>query len=202
VVSDERSNSIIVTASPSLQEAVAQLLQHSRALEPFSPVIDRFLDFDTRKPTAYLDLDTGQYLDRAYTFPFGVDSTPPGMDLRTSDYESDTHARLAINMALKPVDTNRWDATPAEIRKELAMTRRQAEVRLVASEVPQLFFFRTSEGGQGILQLQVGPIMDGSHQVHIFYRLLSPSTLGKASAPGDGAEDSENQTAPAGETGG
>lgn len=194
-VSDERTHSIIVAASPSLHEGVAQLLSESNALaEPsrrfgqpletdtnlnqhtntavFGPIIDRLLDFDGRKKTAYLDLDTGQHLDLAYEFPYAADGTPPGVDLRSSTYESDTRARLAINMALKAVATNRWDATPAELRKELAMAKRQAEVRLLASDVPQVFFFRTSEGGQGILQFQIGPMPDGNHQFHVRYKLL------------------------------
>jgi len=217
-VSDERSSSIVVSASSSLHEGVAQLLQQSgylgeskrpprRTLKAdeeslqstntagFGPVIDRFLDFDARKPTAYLDLDTGQYLGPAYHFPFGADSTPAGVDLRTSIHENDTHARLAINMALKPVATNRWDATPDEVRKELAMTRREAEVRLVASEVPQVFFFRTSEGGQGILEFELALGVDGIRRVHIRYRLLSPGApgAGKPSMSADGTDTSTNR---------
>ena len=69
-------------------------------------------------------------------------------------------------------ELNRWEATPAEIRKELTGTRRQAEVRLVASDVPQLYLFRTSEGGQGILQILA--CSEAPERAKIRYKLLPP----------------------------
>ncbi len=151
----------------------------------FRPVVVRVLEFDTRKDTAYLDLDSGKYVDPGDNWPlFSMNATPAGVDLKASSFESDDSARLAINMALKPVATNRWDATPGEVRRELAMVQRRAEVRLAASETPQVFFFRTSEGGEGILEITafLEPPNEGMHKVRIRYKLIEP--LGpKSSAP-------------------
>jgi len=104
-----------------------------------------------------------------------MNATPAGVDLKASGFESDTRARLGINLALLPVATNRWDATPNEIRKELAMVPRQAEVRLVAGDAPQLYFFRTSEGGTGILEIVLEPAQPD--KVRIRYTLLEAVAL-------------------------
>ncbi len=152
-----------------------------------TPVIVRVLEFDTRKSTAYLDLDSGNYVDPGSKWPaFSMNATPAGVDLKASSFESDDCARLGINIGLKPVSTNRWDATPAEIRKELARVRREAEVRLVASETPQTFFFRTSEGGEGVLEIRafLDPPNQGMHKVRIRYKLIEPlATSFKTSLP-------------------
>jgi hypothetical protein len=167
----------------------------------FGPVIERLLDFDGREATAYLDLDTGQYLDPASSLAtFATDATPAGVDLRTSLYESDDRARLAVNMALRPVATNRWEATPAEIRQELARAQRQAEFRVVASHVPQLYFFRTSEGGQGIIEFRLDPATGGRGAVRVRYKSLlglSPPTPEDALPGAPAAGSGEGEGTPA-----
>jgi hypothetical protein len=75
-------------------------------------VIERVLDFDTRRASAYLDLDTGEYVDPgAKGMTYGMKATPAGVDLKASAIESKTRVRLGVNLALAPVDTARWDAT-------------------------------------------------------------------------------------------
>jgi multidrug resistance efflux pump len=136
----------------------------------FGPVIERVLDFDTRRATAYLDLDTGEYFDPGAKVTYGMMATPAGVDLKASAFESNTRARLGVNLALAPVDAARWDATPDEIRKALAGVHRQAEVRLDSGSRTNTFFFRTSEGSMGVLQIT--PFRDDESKVTVRYKLV------------------------------
>jgi hypothetical protein len=54
-------------------------------------VIERELDFDTRRASAYLDLDNGEYVDPgAKGMTYGMKATPTGLDLNARPIESNT----------------------------------------------------------------------------------------------------------------
>lgn len=54
-------------------------------------MIERVLDFDTRRASAYLDLDTGEYVDPgAKGMTYGMKATPTGADLNASAIECNT----------------------------------------------------------------------------------------------------------------
>ncbi len=155
----------------------------------FTPVIERILDLGSRAKTGYLDLDTGQYVDPGDKWiAYSMGSAPAGADLKTSVFESDLLARMGVSMAVVPVATNRWDATPDEIRRELAGVQRQPQVRLGGSDASRMYFFQTSEGSQGILQLESAPIQleptgEGYGPVRIRYRLVAPMAVAPAGKP-------------------
>jgi hypothetical protein len=128
-------------------------------------VIERVVDFDTRRATAFLDLDTGQ-------LAYGANATPAGVDLKASAFESNTGVRLGVNLALAPVDAASWNATPGEILKALARVQRQAEVRLDSGSRANTFFFRTSEGGTGVMQVLPAESGADPSQVRVRYRLV------------------------------
>jgi hypothetical protein len=75
-------------------------------------------------------------------------------------------------MAVLPVDAARWDAVPDEIRLAIAPVQRQAEVRLDSRSRTNTFFFRTSEGGTGVMQLLPAPAGSDMSQVRVRYRLI------------------------------
>ncbi|HOB97806.1 MAG TPA: serine/threonine-protein kinase [Verrucomicrobiota bacterium] len=79
---------------------------------------------------------------------------------------------LQFNMAVLPVDAARWDAAPDEVRLAIAPVQRQAEVRLDSRSRTNTFFFRTSEGGTGVMQLLPAPAGSDLSQVHVRYRLI------------------------------
>jgi hypothetical protein len=85
-------------------------------------------------------------------------------------------------MALVPVAAARWDATPDEIRKGLAGIQRQAEVRLDSRSGSNTFFFRTSEGGTGVMQWLPPKEGDDRSQVRLRYRLILRNTKPAAMA--------------------
>jgi hypothetical protein len=139
----------------------------------FGLVVERILNFDPREKTAYLDLDTGRHVDPGDQFPqLGADATPAEVDLKVSLYESDTRARVGMNLALLQVGADDWNVPPDELRKVMEHTSPQKQVRLAANDEAQFYYFKTREGTTGVLQLQ--PVLDSHGLVRIRYKLVPP----------------------------
>lgn len=155
----------------------------------FTPVIERILDNGNRSARDYLDLDTRQYVDPgAKWIAYSMTSAPAGADLKTSSLSSLLLARMGVDMAVVSVATNRWDATPDEVRRELAGVQREREVSLGGSTAPRLYFFQTSEGSQGILQIEPAPVHleptgEAYGPVRVRYRLVEPAAVGPTRKP-------------------
>ena len=147
------------------------------------PVIERVIDFDTQRATAYLDLDTGEYCDLGTKAAiYGMTATPAGVDLKASAMESNSRMRLGVNLAVVPVESALWDATPDRIRSGLAGIQRQAEIRLDSGSRSNTLFFRTSEGGTGVMQWLPSKQGDDPSQVRLRYRLITRNSQPKVPA--------------------
>ncbi|MBI5388289.1 MAG: protein kinase [Verrucomicrobia bacterium] len=156
-----------------LRSASEQIgLSPTPSLSPGS-VSERVLDFDTERKTAYLDLDTGEYVDPGTNSTYGMKATPAGVDLRASSVESNFDVRWAINMALVPVESGRWEATAEEIRMAVGAVKREPEIRLRGGNSTNTWFFQTSEGGRGVLQFLPPKASDDPSQVRLRYRLAA-----------------------------
>ena len=139
-------------------------------------VIERVLDFDTRRKTAYLDLDTGEYFDPGTNFSaFFTKATPAGVDLKSSVIESNFDVRWAINMAVVPVEPTRWEATEEEVRMAVGAVKRESETRLGGGRSTNTWFFQTSEGSRGVLQFLPPKADDDPSLVRLRYRLVQPA---------------------------
>jgi hypothetical protein len=136
--------------------------------------VERVLDFDAESKTAYLDLDTGEYVDPGTNALF-TNTTPAGVDLKSSAIESNFDVRWGINLAVVPVAPTRWEATPEEIRRAVDSARRQSKIRLGGGRSTNTWFFQTSEGGRGVLQFLPPKAGDDPSQVRLRYRLLQPA---------------------------
>jgi len=148
----------------------------SAHMPSFGPVIERVLDFDTDRKAAYLDLDTGEYVDPGTNSTYGMKATPAGVDLRSSAIESNFDVRWAINMAVVPVDPMRWEATEEEVRLAVVAVKCEPEIRLGGGRSTNTWFFQTSEGGQGVLQFLPPKADDDPSQVRLRYRLVQPAS--------------------------
>jgi hypothetical protein len=151
----------------------------SAHIPSFGPVIERVLDFDTSRQAAYLDLDTGEYVDpgtNATNSFLSMKATPAGVDLRSSSVESNFDVRWGINMAVVPVDSMRWEATPEEIHMAVGSVKREPEIRLGGGRSTNTWFFQTSEGGRGVLQFLPPKAGEDPSQVRLRYRLVQPAS--------------------------
>jgi len=151
----------------------------SAAAPAFGPVIERVLDFDTSRQAAYLNLDTGEYVDpgtNATNSLLSMKATPAGVDLRSSSVESNFDVRWGINLAVVPVEPMRWEATAEEIRLALGSVERHPEIRLGGGRSTNTWFFQTSEGGRGVLQFLPPKAGDDPSQVRLRYRLVQPAS--------------------------
>jgi hypothetical protein len=122
----------------------AQVFTH--ALRPrFEAISERELRTDDPR---FLDLDTGQFVQRH-----------PSGDLFWSAAESDLQARAGTNMAAVAVTEAQWSANAVEILEGLSKEVPQEQVRIGGSESKlepgskRTWFFRTSEGSAGVLQI-------------------------------------------------
>ena len=169
------------TALASPREVVAEWLRRVKAGTSATPplssgvAVERVLDFDTRRKTAYLDLDTGEYVDPGPDNAFRTKATPAGVDLKSSAIENNSDVRWAINMAVVPVEPTRWEATAEEIRMAVGAVKRDPEIRLGGGRSTNTWFFQTSEGNRGILQFLPPKTGDDPSQVRLRYRLLQPA---------------------------
>ncbi len=140
----------------------------------FQPVIVRAVSFDFFQDEAYLDLDTGR---------FGKEQ--PGMDIIAAMGESDMRVRAGLNMVVIAVDASRWDSTPKEVLDAVAGAKPVRQARLGGSESRQTFFFKTREGGVGVLRIT--PVAGIRGEVTVRYKMLPrPKDAGPWSKPVDG----------------
>ena len=115
--------------------------------------------FDFMKDAAYLDLDTGEY-----------GRNQGGRDLIAAAGESDTRVRVGLDMVAIAVDATRWNASPKEVLTEVAQAEPQRHVRLGGPESRRTYFFKTREGGVGVLRIV--PTGDEHGNVMVRYRML------------------------------
>lgn len=127
-----------------------------------SMVFDRTYEREMRsEDPRYLDLDTGSFV-----------TTHPKGDLFWAMGESDLRVRAGLNMSAVAVAPEKWDASPEEIMREVTRATAQKQVRLGGNEERRTWFFKTHEGGQGVLKIFPHPKRPGSVLVH--HKLLRP----------------------------
>ncbi len=126
----------------------------------FQPVISRTVSFDFSEDEAHLDLDTGR---------FGKEQ--PGNDVFAAKGESSTRVRSGLDMVAIAVDASRWNSTPNEVLDAVARAKPQRHVRLGGSESRQTFFFKTREGGVGVLRIT--PAENNFSDVVVRYKMLA-----------------------------
>ena len=132
----------------------------SGAASGFGPVMETTLKHRERHVTELLDLDTGQ---RATSTNFGDNDRETHAWIRTNRLdvlgvvEKGQIAVLCCDMAVLPVQSERWEPTTA---KDLLGDERLAQLEpnkttgiSPATDKTDTWLFRTREGGHGILQI-------------------------------------------------
>ena len=135
---------------------------------PFGAVIERDLPYvvstdETREHGTYLDLKSDAIVSQA----------PPGGIALVGKTWRD--ARQGVGLTAVYVRPERWDATPGEVLGQLAQATPQPDTTLYSLPAPQTYFFRTSDGTAGTLQLLAVPGTENDH-VRIRYKLLQPAS--------------------------
>ena len=132
---------------------------------------DRLYEFEmSSSDKRFLDLDTGGF----------VAAHPPG-DLFWAASESDLQARTGMNMSAVAVTPEKWaTASASEVLERLRTEPVQKQVRIGGSASKlepvskQTWFFRTSEGGAGVLQIL--PHNARTDSVMVRWKLALPRT--------------------------
>ena len=142
-------------------------------------VIERVVAFDFTEDNAYLDLDTGKQGRRE-----------TGIDLISTAGESDTGVRTGLDMVAIPVHRKRWDDSPEVVLGEVAKGKPQRQVRLGRNELglddpDRVYFFKTREGGVGVLQIVPTDIQFSNVTVRykIVHRTDGQPAWGEAAEP-------------------
>jgi hypothetical protein len=132
---------------------------------------DRLYEFEmSSSDKRFLDLDTGEF----------AAAHPPG-DLFWPLGESDLQARAGMNMSAVAVTPEKWATASAnEVLERLRTEPAQKQVRIGGSASKlepvskQTWFFRTSEGGVGVLQML--PHNARTDSVMVRWKLALPRT--------------------------
>jgi hypothetical protein len=150
---------------------------HAAEAPQFGPVIEEVLKAPDRRVAELLDLDTGQ---RATSTNFGENDRETHAWIREHELdvlgvvEKGQIAVLCMDMAVAPTTSNRWDAiTPSEGVTNWGLNQQEPKPITGISPVTNntdTWFFRTREGGMGILQI-VGST-DNPRGVKIRYKLV------------------------------
>ena len=134
----------------------------------FGRVVERVVGFDVTKKEGYLDLETGEHV--AYN-PLDKNAKDrdalKNVDIANAMGESNMHARYGRQMVAIPVAQDRWNATVAEVRREVEKAKLQGQVRLGPAKAT--YFIKTRAGSIGILQFEPH---DKSELVTIRYKLF------------------------------
>jgi serine/threonine protein kinase len=159
----------------------------------FSPVYERVLPFKgilSSQPNAdhlfgWLDLDSGlvmtspvlDYLSRS-----GHEWTRTnGLDVVTTESSKNVPMLLGIDAVIAPAPTNGWDiVTAADVVQNWELLEQEPQQKKAFGAIPgktDMFFFRTREGGKGILQI-LG-FADNPHGVKIRYKLVQSGSTAK-----------------------
>jgi len=140
---------LLQPALAKMETAATDSLPHRGTAMP-TRAFDRLYEFEmSSSDKRFLDLDTGQF----------VAAHPPG-DLFWAASESDLQARTGMNMSAAAVAPEKWaTASASEVLERLRTEPAQKQVRIGGSASKlepvskQTWFFRTSEGGAGVLQI-------------------------------------------------
>ena len=144
----------------------------------FEAEVVRTVSFNFFEDEAHLDLDTGRY---------GKEHR--GKDITAAMGESDMRVRSALDMVAIPVDASQYDCTPKEVLDAVGRAKSQRQVRLGGPETRRTFFFKTREGGAGVLQIT--PKADQPGLVNVRYKLVQPRTAGEAPLSREASSDVE-----------
>jgi hypothetical protein len=166
---------------PALAKMETVVTPSSANSGPAIPVraFDRLYEFEmSSSDKRFLDLDTGGF----------VAAHPPG-DLFWAASESDLQARTGANMSAVAVTPEKWATASAnEVLERLRTEPAQKQVRIGGSASKlepvskQTWFFRTSEGGAGVLQIL--PHNARTDSVMVRWKLALPRT-GERTVPGN-----------------
>ncbi|MCB1127676.1 MAG: hypothetical protein KDM81_14375, partial [Verrucomicrobiae bacterium] len=162
----------------------AKVADPSQSVEPntsgsalsWGPIEERVMSFDLSGRTARLDLDTGEFVDVAgaettdASATAGLFDTGKVTDLAISPVESDSRARMGVNLAVVPADADAWSASPEEALHTLLGQVSHAQVRLAPGDTTRTWFIRTDEGNVGVVDLT--PNAQAFGEVHVRWRLV------------------------------
>lgn len=145
----------------------------------FGPATEATLKSPQRRLAELLDLDTGA---RATSATFGENDRETHAWIRTNKLdalgvvEKGQIAILCMDMAVVPAPSKHWSAvTASEVVTNWSLGQQEPnKITAIspATEKTDTFFFRTREGGQGVLQI-VGQNSDPLG-VRIRYKLVQP----------------------------
>jgi hypothetical protein len=145
----------------------------------FEPAVEAVLVHPEGRVAELLDLDTGQ---RATSTDFGEDDRETHAWIRSSRVdvlgvvEKGRMAALCLDMVVAPAGSNSWDAITARgVGTNWHLAQGEQDKITVISPIADktdTWFFRTREGGQGVLQI-VGQTANPSG-VKVRYRLVQP----------------------------
>jgi len=116
----------------------------------FGPLIEQVLSIGSM--SFMIDFDTGKTGDP----PASTDRPDlKGMDAYAAHYQPYLRPTGLIGSGLKaiPVTPEQWDTLPSEVVKVLSQVGLTTSSEMNAKEFPATFFFKTREGGVGILQI-------------------------------------------------
>jgi predicted Ser/Thr protein kinase len=146
----------------------------------FSPVFERTLPFKSRPDTLFgwADLDSGIILTNPsldWESRSGSEwIRTNGLDVVVTESAKNLPGLLGFDMIIAPAPINGWDlVTPADVVNNWTLLREEPQQKKVFGASPgqtDTFFFRTREGGKGILQI-LG-FTDNSRGVKIRYKLV------------------------------
>lgn len=174
---------------PSAYEG-AEVADASQQVRPtalsWGAVEERVISFDLRDRRSRLDLDSGEFVDvggdhaTGGSEAAGLFDVGEGTDLAVSPVESDTRARMGVNLVALPADAFDWQATPDEVLDRMMGKPAPPQLRLAPGDKSRTWFIRTDAGNVGVLSLT--PQADDPSQVGVRWKLVrgpAPSTDAK-----------------------
>ncbi len=162
----------------------------------FGPVIEREVTSGVDQKTSFLDLDTGLHVDPnpapPGTTPTGFAPAPATADLVTSVTLSDTRARVGLKLvAVAAPDAKFESATPAEVAAAVGDPKQQPKDRQQLGGKDRTYYFRTSEGNSGVLQIV--PVEGDANVIKVRYKLILTEVKAEPPKPGPEAERLEGR---------
>ena len=134
----------------------------------FGAVQERQVTSGIDKKTSFLDLDTGLH----------TEPNAAGADIVDSVALSDARARVGVKLvAVTAPDAKFESATPAEVAAALAKQEPKDRQNLGGKD--RTYYFKTSEGNTGVLQID--PVMENKAvaQVRVRYKIICTEKKGK-----------------------
>jgi serine/threonine protein kinase/tetratricopeptide (TPR) repeat protein len=155
----------------------------------FSPIHERILPFKPLPDALFgwLDLDSGMVLTNAsldWESRNGYEwIRTNGLDVVVTESAKHFPTLLGVDMLVAPAPTNGWDIVSAvDVVHNWALLQEEPQQKKVFGAMPgqtDTFFFQTSKGGKGILQI-LG-FADNPHDLRIRYKLVQAANSQMAS---------------------